>query len=101
MIRRGGTVTIKVAVSSGVAGKPVRITVTDSAAADLQIAPAETTINAPGEAIFKATDRSGKQGDVHVLKFTAQAAGMNAVEQSVTILVEPVPLFLPAIMAGK
>ena len=101
VIQRGGTVTIKVAMSSGVAGKPVRITVTDSAATDMQIAPAETTINAPGEAIFKATDRSGKQGDLHVLKFTAQAAGMDTVEQSVTILVDPVPLFLPAIMAGK
>jgi hypothetical protein len=101
MVRRNDTFTVRVRVSTGTSpNTPVRISVADSRSG-FTIEPAVAIVNAPGEATFKVTVTSGRRGDVHVLKFTGEATGLDAAEQTLTILVEPIPHFLPMILKSN
>jgi hypothetical protein len=93
---RDGSVTIKVKVDTpNSGGQAVSINITDSQTG-LNILPANTTVNAPGEATFKVTVAAGaRRGEVHALKITGHANGMDGAEQTVTLLVDPSLLFLP------
>lgn len=96
---RSGSVMLKVTVNTPDSSpKSVTITVVDSQPG-LIISPADTTVTAPGEATIRVTAPAyATRGEIHVLKVRARASGLDDAEQSVTLYVDPIPLFLPLVV---
>jgi hypothetical protein len=99
---RNGSVTLRVKVDTpDSSSKPITISITD-ATSGLNISPANATVNTPGEATFKVTTASNpRRGELHQLTITGHTDGLNDARQTLSIIVDPIPLFLPMINKAR